>query len=138
MIEGFSMGGRGSTHLATRHPDRFGSLLNQSGNVYHVSDVSKAPSFHLGSDPERLKVNDPYPNLIKNLAFIKANLRMQVACGAADPEHLTTVREFHNVLTTAGHERLLGATQNPPGPSPLPGPAPFHEESPLQNRDKAL
>jgi hypothetical protein len=41
-------------------------------------------------------------NLIKNLAFIKANLRIQVACGTADPEHLTTVREYHDVLTTAG------------------------------------
>ena len=101
-IEGFRMGGRGSTHLAMRHPDRFGSLFNQSGNVYHVSDVSRAPNLHLGSDPKRLKANDPYLNLIKNLAFSKANLRIQVACGAADLEHLTTVREFHNVLTTAG------------------------------------
>lgn len=101
-IEGFSMGGRGSTHLAMRHPDMFGSLFNQSGNVYHVSDVSRAPNFYLGSDPERLKANDPYLNLIKNLDFIKANLRIQVACGTADPEHLTTVREYHDVLTNAG------------------------------------
>jgi endo-1,4-beta-xylanase len=43
-IEGFSMGGRGSTHLAMRFPELFASLFNQSGNVYHVSDVSKAPS----------------------------------------------------------------------------------------------
>lgn len=101
-IEGFSMGGRGSTHLAMRHPDMFGSLFNQSGNVYHVSDVSMAPNFYLGNDPERLKANDPYLNLIKNLDFIKANLRIQVACGTADPEHLTTVREYHDVLTKAG------------------------------------
>jgi enterochelin esterase-like enzyme len=100
-IEGFSMGGRGSTHLAMRHPDMFGSLFNQSGNVYHVSDVSKTPNFYLGSDPERLKDNDPYLNLIKKLDFIKANLRIQVACGTADPEHLTTVRAYHEVLTSA-------------------------------------
>jgi enterochelin esterase-like enzyme len=101
-IEGFSMGGRGSTHLAMRFPELFGSLFNQSGNVYHVSDVSKAPNTYLGSDVERLKTNDPYLNLEKNLAFIKANLRIQVACGTADPDHLVTVREYHAALTKAG------------------------------------
>jgi endo-1,4-beta-xylanase len=101
-IEGFSMGGRGSTHLAMRYPELLGSLFNQSGNVYHVSDVSKAPNTYLGSDPERLKANDPYRNLTKNLAYIQANLRIQVACGTADPDHLTTVREYHEALTKAG------------------------------------
>ena len=101
-IEGFSMGGRGSTHLAMRFPELFASLFNQSGNVYHVSDVSKAPNTYLGSDPERLKANDPYLNLEKNLAYIQANLRIQVACGNADPDHLITVREYHEALTKAG------------------------------------
>ena len=101
-IEGFSMGGRGSTHLAMRFPELFASLFNQSGNVYHVSDVSKAPNSYLGSDPERLKANDPYLNLEKNLAYIQANLRIQVACGTADPDHLITVREYHEALTKAG------------------------------------
>lgn len=101
-IEGFSMGGRGSTHLAMRYPEMFGSLFNQSGNVYHVSDVSKAPNPYLGDESERLKANDPYLNLLMNLAFIKANLRIQVACGTADPDHLTTVREYHTALTAAG------------------------------------
>jgi enterochelin esterase-like enzyme len=101
-IEGFSMGGRGSTHLAMRFPELFASLFNQSGNVYHVSDVSKAPNAYLGSDPERLKANDPYLNLEKNLAYIQANLRIQVACGTADPDHLITVREYHEALTKAG------------------------------------
>ncbi|MBK8036154.1 MAG: hypothetical protein IPK22_03335 [Verrucomicrobiaceae bacterium] len=101
-IEGFSMGGRGSTHLAMRFPELFASLFNQSGNVYHVSDVSKAPNTYLGSDPERLKANDPYLNLEKNLAYIQANLRIQVACGTADPDHLITVREYHEALTKAG------------------------------------
>jgi endo-1,4-beta-xylanase len=103
-IEGFSMGGRGSTHLAMKFPEMFCSLFNQSGNVYHVSDVSKGPNLYLGDDPVRLKANDPYLNLTKNLDYIKANLRIQVACGTADPEHLTTVREFHAALTAAGAE----------------------------------
>jgi endo-1,4-beta-xylanase len=101
-IEGFSMGGRGSAHLAMKYPELFGSLFNQSGNVYHVSDVSKGPNPYLGDDPECLKANDPYLNLTKNLDYIKANLRIQVACGTADPDHLTTVREYHAALTAAG------------------------------------
>jgi endo-1,4-beta-xylanase len=101
-IEGFSMGGRGSTNLAMKHPQMFGSLFNQSGNVYHVSDSSKLPNAYLGDDPERLRANDAFLNLKKNLDFIKANLRIQVACGTADPEHLVSVREFHQALTEAG------------------------------------
>jgi enterochelin esterase-like enzyme len=98
-IEGFSMGARGATHLAMRYPEMFGSLFNQSGNVYHVSQT---PNPYLGDDPERLKANDPYLNLTKNRDFIKANLRIQVACGKDDPDHLITVREYHAALTAAG------------------------------------
>jgi endo-1,4-beta-xylanase len=101
-IEGFSMGGRGSTNLAMKYPEIFGSMFNQSGNVYHVSAASQLPNPYLGSDPDRLRANDAYLNLEKNLAYIKANLRIQVACGTADPDHLTTVREYHAVLSAAG------------------------------------
>jgi endo-1,4-beta-xylanase len=100
-IEGFSMGGRGSTHLAMRYPEMFCSLFNQAGNVFHVSDPSQLPNAYLGSDPERLRANDPYLNLIKNRDAIKANLRIQVACGTADTEHIKTVREYHAALTAA-------------------------------------
>jgi enterochelin esterase-like enzyme len=101
-IEGFSMGGRGSTNLAMKYPEMFGSLFNQSGNVYHVSAASQLPNPYLGSDSNRLRANDAYLNLEKNLAYIKANLRIQVACGTADLEHLTTVREYHAALIAAG------------------------------------
>jgi endo-1,4-beta-xylanase len=101
-VEGFSMGGRGATHLAMKYPDLFGSLFNQSGNVYHVSDAARLPNDYLGGDPERLKANDPYLNLAKNVTYIKANLRIQVACGTADPHHLPSVREYHAALTKAG------------------------------------
>lgn len=101
-IEGFSMGGRGSTNLAMKHPQLFGSLFNQSGNVYHVSDASNLPNAYLGDDPQRLRDNDAFMNLTKNLDYIKANLRIQVACGTADPDHLKTVREYHEALTKLG------------------------------------
>lgn len=109
-IEGFSMGGRGSTHLAMRHPQLFCSLFNQAGNVYHASELAKTvapdqwPVNYLGTNPAQLLANDPFANLTKNLAAIKANLRIQVACGTADPDHLKTVREYHEALTQAGVE----------------------------------
>ena len=101
-IEGFSMGGRGSTNLAMKHPQLFGSLFNQSGNVYRVSDAKNLPNAYLGDDLQRLRDNDAFLNLEKNLDYIKANLRIQVACGTADPEHLITVREYHAALTKLG------------------------------------
>jgi enterochelin esterase-like enzyme len=109
-IEGFSMGGRGSTHLAMKHPQLFCSLFNQSGNVYHTSEMSKSvkpnewPVNYLGSDAARLLANDPYANLAKNLERIKTGLRIQVACGTADDGHLPTVREYHMALTKSGVE----------------------------------
>jgi len=100
-IEGFSMGGRGSTHLAMKYPELFCSLFNQSGNVFHVSDPAQLPNAYLGSDPARLQANDPYLNLRKNLAYIQTHLRIQVACGTADAGHLPSVREYHAALTAA-------------------------------------
>ena len=101
-IEGFSMGGRGSTHLVMRHPRLFCSLFNQAGNVYRVSAPENLPNAYLGDDPARLRANDPYLNLHQNLDFIRAQVRIQLGCGSADLEHLRTVREFHAELTAAG------------------------------------
>lgn len=107
-IEGFSMGGRGSTNLAMKFPAMFCSLFNQSGNVYPVSETAKDgktgeyPLSYLGTDPQRLLDNDAFANLRKNLAQIQAGLRIQVACGTADPDHLKTVRDYHRALTDAG------------------------------------
>ena len=100
-IEGFSMGGRGSTHLAMKYPNMFCSLFNQSGNVFHVSEASQLPNAYLGDDTARLQAADPYVNLSKNLDDIRANLRIRLGCGTADPDHLTTVREFHQALLSS-------------------------------------
>ena len=96
------MGGRGSTNLAMKYPQMFGSLFNQSGNVYHVSESANLPNAYLGDDPQRLKDDDAFLNLTKNIDYIKANMRIQVACGTADDGHLKTVREYHAALTAAG------------------------------------
>jgi enterochelin esterase-like enzyme len=99
-IEGFSMGGRGSTRLAMKYPDMFCSLFNQSGNVVHVAE--NYPNPYLGPDKNRYIDNDAYLLLKKNLDLIKGRLRIQMWCGTQDPGHLPTVRGFHQALLDAG------------------------------------
>ncbi|MDB6138586.1 MAG: putative esterase [Verrucomicrobiaceae bacterium] len=107
-IEGFSMGGRGAVSLALKHPDLFCSLFDQSGNVDPVSSMPKDvpatayPFAYLGNDLAKLQDNDPYVNLHKNLEAIKGGLRIMLACGTHDPDHLMTVRAFHEALVKTG------------------------------------
>ncbi len=106
-IEGFSMGGRGSTKLAFKYPDLFCSLFNQAGNVYHVAELFDSPPNetyrdYLGPDKERYIDNDPYLLLEKNLSQVKGRLRIQIFCGTKDDGHLSSIREFHAALLKAG------------------------------------
>ncbi len=105
-IEGFSMGGRGSTRLAMKYPEIFCSLFDQSGNVMHTSEefVPSDPvaTWYLGPDKQRYIENDAYLLLKKNLDKIKGRMRIQIWCGTQDPEHLGTVRQFHQALVDAG------------------------------------
>lgn len=107
-IEGFSMGGRGSTRLAMKYPDMFCSLFNQAGNVYHTSeqyDPSKPdlyPNNYLGKDKQSYIDNDAYLLLAKNLDRIKGKMRIQIMCGTRDDGHIATVREYHQALLKAG------------------------------------
>jgi endo-1,4-beta-xylanase len=99
-IEGFSMGGRGSTRLAMKYPEMFASLFNQAGNVMHTSAGPNTE--YLGPDRARYIENDSYLLLKKNLGKIKDQLRIQVWCGTRDDGHLGTVREYHQALVEAG------------------------------------
>jgi enterochelin esterase-like enzyme len=107
-IEGFSMGGRGSTRLAMKYPDLFCSLFCQAGNVPHTADgfdpsqPGVYPNSYLGPDRQNYVDNDAFLLLEKNLDRIKGRLRIQIACGTLDDGHLPTVRDFHQHLVTQG------------------------------------
>jgi len=107
-IEGFSMGGRGSTRLAMKYPELFCSLHNQAGNVPHLADLydpSKPdvyPNNYLGPDRARYVENDVFLLIKKNAAKIKDGLRIAITCGTQDDEHLPTVRGYHAALLAAG------------------------------------
>lgn len=107
-IEGFSMGGRGSTRLAMKYPDLFCSLFCQAGNVPRLldtfdskTDAERAASL-LGSDRENWAEDDVYAVTEKNLKAIQSNVRIQIACGSKDGGHLPTVRDFHQHLVNLG------------------------------------
>ena len=70
-IEGFSMGGRGSTRLAVKYPEMFCSLFCQAGNVPNLlealdpSDPESYPMSYLGTDRKVYEENDVYHLLEK-------------------------------------------------------------------------
>ncbi|MBC8291118.1 MAG: hypothetical protein H8E37_12455 [Planctomycetes bacterium] len=103
-IEGFSMGGRGSTRLAMKYPDLFCSLFCQAGNVPRTSEnfdptmPDVFPNNYLGPDKENYLNNDAFVLLERNLARIKGRLRILIACGTQDTSHIVTIRDFHQAL----------------------------------------
>ena len=107
-VEGFSMGGRGSTRIAIKHPELFCSLFCQAGNVprlvdfYDDSPVQQRPLLLLGADRSVWEADDVYRNCTKNADAIKKHLRIRIACGTKDGGHLPTVRDFHQHLVDLG------------------------------------
>lgn len=107
-IEGFSMGGRGSTRLAVKYPGLFCSLFCQAGNVPPLLDMfDETPEEEralllLGVDRANWEANDVYALCEKNLQEIKRNLRIQIVCGTQDAGHIKTVRDFHQHLLSLG------------------------------------
>ncbi len=104
-IEGFSLGGRGSTRLAMKYPELFCSLFCQAGNVPRTSENYDAGNWkeylkgYLGPDQQNYVDNDAFLLATKNRGKIVDGLRIQIACGTKDGGHLPTVRDFHQHLT---------------------------------------
>ena len=102
------MGGRGSTRLAMKYPEMFCSLFCQAGNVPHLLEAYDAAppetrkGLLLGADRKNWEADDVYAVTKKNADRIKANVRIQIACGTKDNGHIQTVRDFHQ------HLQLLG------------------------------
>ncbi|MGI9471115.1 MAG: alpha/beta hydrolase [Rubripirellula sp.] len=107
-IEGFSMGGRGSTRLAVKYPDLFCSLFCQAGNVPHLLEIfdetpeAERSSLLLGDQRANWEADDVYHLCEQNAKEIKRNLRIQIACGTKDGGHIKTVRDFHQHLQQLG------------------------------------
>lgn len=107
-IEGFSMGGRGATRLAMKHPHLFCSLFCQAGNVPRLLETFDAATNEerktmlLGEQRENWEADDVYAVTKNNTDEIKKNIRIKIACGTADAGHLETIRDFHQHLIKLG------------------------------------
>lgn len=103
-IEGFSMGGRGSTRLALKYPELFCSLFCQAGNVPRTAEKYDAENWreylsgYLGPERQNYLDNDAFLLVQKHRSRIVGNLRILIACGTKDGGHLPTVRDFHQHL----------------------------------------
>lgn len=103
-IEGFSMGGRGSTRLAMKYPDMFCSLFCQAGNVpplleiYDATPADQRAGLLLGADRATWEQDDVYRITTENCDRIRENVRIMIACGTRDLTHIVTIREFHQHL----------------------------------------
>lgn len=103
-IEGFSMGGRGSTRLAVKYPEMFCSLFCQAGNVPHLLETYDAATeverktLLLGADRGNWEADDVYAVTTKNADRIRRHLRILIACGSKDGGHIKTIRDWHQHL----------------------------------------
>ena len=103
-IEGYSMGGRGSTRLAMTYPELFCSLNCQAGNVPRTSEMfdqnatDSHPNNYLGPNKQSFVDNDAFEQLKKNIDRIRGKLRINILCGTKDPGHLVSIRDFHQEL----------------------------------------
>jgi len=103
-IEGFSMGGRGATRLAVKHPALFCSLFCQAGNVPHLLETydetpaDLRPGLLLGADRSNWEANDVYALTTRHAPRLRQSLRIQIACGTKDGGHIRTIRDWHQHL----------------------------------------
>jgi S-formylglutathione hydrolase FrmB len=97
------MGGRGALRLTMKYPQLFCSLFCQAGNVprtlagYDPGKPNEYPNNYLGPEQANFADNDAFELLKKNRDQI-AQLRIQIACGTQDREHIVTIRDFHQAL----------------------------------------
>lgn len=107
-IEGFSMGGRGATRLAVKHPRVFCSLFCQAGNVPHLLEMfdaaepGSAPHPMLGNERSRYEADDVYELTRQNAQALKRSVAIQIACGTKDFGHIKTIRDWHSLLQDVG------------------------------------
>ncbi|MGH7180024.1 MAG: alpha/beta hydrolase, partial [Tepidisphaeraceae bacterium] len=100
-LEGFGMGGYGAAHLAFKYPEQFGvaSILSPPLPTYE-SFSRDAPAFVRdvwGSDPDYFNANDPFTLVQKNADAIRGRIKIRLACGAEDRNHIF-VEDFHALL----------------------------------------
>lgn len=108
-IEGFSMGGRGSSRLGLKHPDLFGLISNLAGAVqgleFWQSDRKAGNNYDCvwGADPVYFDATSPQTHAAASAAFIQTNpTRIRIVVGVQDLRNYPVNLEFSNYLLGLG------------------------------------
>jgi len=87
-LEGFSMGGFGTVHLAFKYPEMFSSMTAGAAALFDLERISSGhPGIYktmFNEDPEAFKANDPYELARKNAERIRGKLQVLLFVGTED------------------------------------------------------
>ena len=109
IIEGFSMGGFGATHLGFKYPDRFGAVSCIAGALYTGDSLSNGPraidkaifASVFGNDKDRFEAQSPWNLVEKNVQQIRGRMLVRIVVGDRD-RLLARNREYHLLLDRLG------------------------------------
>ena len=87
-LEGFSMGGFGTVHLAFKYPEMFSSMAAGAAALFDLERISSGhPGMYktmFNEDPAAFKANDPFQLARKNAQAIRGKLQVLLFVGTED------------------------------------------------------
>jgi enterochelin esterase-like enzyme len=99
-VEGYSMGGYGAAHLGFKYPETFGIVGIMAGALITPSATVQPGVFEkmFGSDPARVKADDPFELVKKNADAIRGRTVIRIAVGDQDSLQARD-KAMHDLLT---------------------------------------
>lgn len=106
-IEGFSMGGRGSTRIGFKHHDKFSLVSNLAGAVQGVEKFRSGKTGEIydcvfDRDPVYFDANSPQTHASDNALEIAAGVQYRIIVGANDTGNLRANQDFAALLLSLG------------------------------------
>jgi endo-1,4-beta-xylanase len=103
VVQGFSMGGYGSAHLAFKYPDQFGTVVVDAGALVSEASARKGPKVAdfftdiFGDGKDRYVAEHPNTLAVKNADQIRGRMNVRLGVGK-DDGLLRRVQETHELL----------------------------------------
>jgi enterochelin esterase-like enzyme len=122
VIEGYSMGGFGASHLGFKYPELFGTVMVDAGALIGqmaLNGPNLSPIFQAAfkGDLERFQPEHPTQLVTKNADQIRGKTNIRIGCGEKD-SLLPRNRELHELLTKLNiehqYEVVPDVAHNPP------------------------
>lgn len=109
-VEGFSMGGRGSSRLGLRYPDQFGLVSDLAGAVqglatFQIKDGGEIYTCVYGDDANYFDATSPQTHATDNAPFIQTvPFLFRIVVGELDSGNLKANLDFSALLTSLSIE----------------------------------